>query len=179
MTDEFAYEYRLASSRCGRRAFADVLSQHAVVMVDAARIGLERSDYVRLGGRLKGVQDNWVNLLVGSGGIAGSDSNDVDLDARYRGTVARVIHNFTDRLLEMLVDDKVVAYHELASAGEFHASITPRAERHLRETRRLFTAYVDSLYHLYHTRTQSAYQRSAVECMAVAHALGAWLDNSI
>lgn len=172
---EFAQEYRIASSKTKKHTFNNILNQHAVVMVDGALPSLKPSQYVELGTRLGDVQNGWIGLLCES-----LVSADKSVDRAYRETVKRVITNFGRKLNEVLLEDKVVPYQELAAPGIFlHSKVSPKAEKHLHETQRLFQTYISSLMHMYQTANEEAYRRSAANCIRVADALGSWLDHTI
>jgi len=172
---DFHTEYRIASSRQKTGQFSNILSQHAVIMVDAARPDLTKIDCIKLGGRLGIVQDDWINLLCR--GINNSSQSDLDKD--YRRVVAKIVGKFTDNLMDMLMEDKYVTYKELASAGEFHSRVNYSAERPLKETASKFVSYVNSLYSVYRAKNENAYHRYATDCLAIGHALGVWLDATI
>lgn len=169
-------EYRQASSRCLDDKFEDILSQHAIVMVDGAHPNLKRSHYIRLGNRLSDVQSNWVNLLC----VGLNNSVQLEQDKQYRRVVSNVIKNFTNKLLEMLVEDVHIPHSELVgNADIFHNTLSTNAQRNLTETKRLFYLYVDSLIKLYHSKTELSHQRASVNCFHIAHALGVWLDSTV
>jgi len=169
---EYFQEYRHASSRIGDECFSNILSQHALVMVDAAQPNLSKQHYIQLGGRLANVQNDWVNLLC-----TGLNNGTVDVDKQYRRVVSGVIKRFTNKLLEMLMEDKFIPHHELvAGTDTFHSMLSGKADQSLQETSRLFHSYVDCLAALYQTRTELQHKRSSIQCFNVAHALGSWLD---
>lgn len=172
-SDEFKIEYqnasRLASST---RHFSDILTQHALVMVDAALPDLKRHKYIELGTRLAEVQRNWINLLC-----VGIDSvRQTELDRRYRNVVTEIIKTFTENLMKMLIEDKVVRYGELACVEAFHSAYL---KHHHREMKHKFIAYVNSLYKMYSSTTQDEYYTTAMNCMAIAHSLGVFLDDTV
>lgn len=171
----FEEEYRIASNRCSGQSFADILSQHALIMVDVARPHLEPRHYVQLGSRLAETQSAWVDLVC-----TGLDNTvQSELDKRYRRVVTNVIKSFTSKLMDTMMGTCDVPHKELLDASTFHGHLSSRAEKHLDETRRKFTNYVDALYHLYQTETQTQYHRSATNCIAIGYALGAWLDATV
>lgn len=169
-------EYSLASNRLSPNKFAHILSQHALVMVDVAKPGLNRHSYVQLGMRLGDVQTNWVNLLCS--GL--ENTVQPEQDKEYRRVVTNVVRDFTNQLSEMLLEDKIVGHDELvAHAGQFHSMHSAKAERSVAETNRLFCMYVDCLAQLYQCKTKQSHQQAATDCLTVGHALGAWLDATI
>jgi hypothetical protein len=172
---EYYQEYRHASSRIGQGCFADILSQHSLVMVDAALPNLSKQHYIQLGGRLSDVQTDWVNLLCA--GLNSINGRITDNDKQYRKVVSTVIKRFTNKLLEMLIEDKFIPRHELVGdADTFHSMLSGKAEASLQETSRLFHSYVDCLSVLYQTKTERQHQRASIQCFNIAYALGAWLD---
>lgn len=174
---EYYQEYRQTSNRIGDECFSNILSQHSLVMVDAALPDLTRQHYIQLGGRLANVQTDWVNLLCD--GLNGRRGNGMtENDKHYRKVVSSVITRFTNKLMEMIVDEKYIPHHELVgNADSFHSKLSGKAEESLQETSRLFHAYVDSLAVLYQVSPHSMKRkRAAIQCMNVAYALGSWLD---
>ena len=172
---EFAQEYRIASEKIHNHSFNHILNQHAVVMVDGALPKLQLSQYVEIGTRLGDVQNGWVDLLCDS-----LHGDDMSRDRAYQETVKRVITNFGRKLNQVLLEDKVVPYQELAAPGIFlHSKVSPRAESHLKETQRLFETYIKSLIHLYQTQNEESYKKSSANCIRVADSLGSWLDHTI
>lgn len=168
---EYASEYRIASARMSTTLFADILAQHAVCMVDAARPDLENHHYVQLGARLADIQSNWVELLCDGMG----NSVQSDLQHQYRRVVTGIIRKFTTNLLSALVGAQPVCTQGEVAA--FHTSCT--TGRQVEATKALFNAYVSSLARLYQTRKRSEYCGRAIESFALAHALGARLDATI
>ena len=170
----FSLERRIASSKTGN-TFNHILNQHAVVMVDGALPGMKPSQYVEIGTRLGDVQNGWIQLLCDS--LKGEEQQ---VDMAYRRTVKSVITNFGNKLNQVLLEDQVVPYDELAGPGIFlHSKVSAKGERQLAETQRLFRAYIGSLMHMYGTQNKEAYQLSAANCIRVADALGTWLDHTI
>ena len=169
---EYCQEYRRASIRVGEESFSDILSQHALVMVDAAVPNLPKQRYIQLGGRLANVQTDWVNLLcAGLNGKADSD------DKKYRRIVSGVIKRFTNKLMEMLMEDKFIPREDLVGGTDtFHSRLSGKAEASLHETSLLFHSYVDSLAALYQSKTELQHKRASIQCINIAHALGCWLD---
>lgn len=169
---EFRNEYHIASRMQSTRHFSDILSQHALVMIDAALPDLKRHNYVALGTRLAKVQANWIDLLC-----SGLDCmHQTELDKQYRRLATMVIEAFTQNLMEMLIDEKVVRYNELACVEKFHTSCL---KHHHRELKLKFLAYVNSLYDIYQSKNPDEYYKTAVRCLAIAHALGVFLDETI
>lgn len=176
MEHEYEQEYRHASCRNADHLFSDILSQHALVMVDAAVPDLPKPHYIRLGGRLSNVQASWVNLLC----VGLENTVQTERDKQYRRIVTNVIKTFTNKLLDMLVEDVHVPHHELiGDADTFHCMVSGNAEHSLRETKRLFLLYVNALSKLYQSKTVSKHKRAAIDCFHVAFALGSWLDATI
>lgn len=167
MRDNFYLEKHKASIRAGEEhSFTSILNRHALVMFDAANPDLEKSDCIRLGARLAEVQSDWVNLLYCGG------------DKEYRKAVAGIVKNFTNRLMDVVVDDKHVTYRELASIGLVHQNLSARNQMRLEETRQLFQHYVASLCRL-HNYNANTHHRAALQVLHVANVLGTCLDANV
>ena len=155
--------------------FAHILSKHAMVMVDAAKPGNTNSGrtfYIRLGERLAHVQDAWAKCFF---------YIDED-DETYQGVVYKVIVDFTDRLIEMLVDNKDISPEELATLiADLHtkALLTRDAEWYLKQTRELFTEYVKALMFMFRANNKHNYETAALRCLTIAYNLGMWLDMTM
>ena len=174
---DFHREYRIAKNCNNETLFSDILSQHALVMVDAAQPNIDWHHYVQLGTRLGNVQNNWVDRLC-----IGLNYGDGDggCENQYRRVVTGVIKNFTNQLLRVLKEDAFVKRDDLIKmAGELHCMHSAKADLSMQKTKRLFCNYVNCLSQMYQCNTEDAYRRSAINCFAVASALGAWLDATI
>lgn len=171
----FHQEYRIAHDHTRKDLFSDILSQHAVIMVDGANLENDAIDYVRLGQRLNQVQAHWINLLCS--GL--NNTVQSELDKQYRRVVTSIIMKFTNRLLDMLLKQQHVTVEELLNAGDFHAHVSLHCQQNLKQTKLLFLAYISSMKNMYNTKTLSAYHRASMACLASAQSLGFWLDNSV
>lgn len=150
-----------------RQTFAGILSRHALVMFDAAHPDLDKAECIKLGTRLAEVQSDWIGLLCGN-----------DSQKEYRKAVAGIVKTFTNKLLDVVVDDKRVTYNELASIGLVHSHLSLRDQFRLNETRELFQHYVASLCRLHSGRCQDIHA-AGLQALHVANLLGASLDLHI
>lgn len=155
--------------------FSGVLCRHALVMFDAANPDLDKGQCIKLGTRLAEVQTDWIELLCGGGGdsLANHQSH-----KSYQRAVAGIVKTFTNKLMEVVVDDKRVTYDELASIGLVHSHLSPNDQRRLAETRELFQHYVASLCRLHGGRCQNIHS-AGLQVLHVANVLGASLDMNI
>lgn len=165
--DHFYLEKHRASVRAGESecSFTSILNRHALVMFDAANPDLDKSECIRLGARLADVQSDWVNLLYRGA------------DKEYRKAVAGIVKHFTNRLMDVVVDDKQVSFAELASIGLVHHTthnMSCQEQRRLEETKQLFQHYVASLCRLHNTNNT---HRAGLQVLQVANVLGACLDK--
>lgn len=166
--DNFMLEKHKATIRSVQEhSFTSILNRHALVMFDAANPDLEKSDCIRLGARLAEVQSDWVNLLY------------CGRDREYRKAVTGIVKNFTNRLMDVVVDDKHVTFKELASIGLVHSNLSPHDQRRLDETHQLFQHYVASLCRLHNHSTQNNMHRAGLQVLHVANVLGACLDTHV
>ena len=175
---------RLAEQRAHdpRQTLASVLSRHAVVLVEAVALrGAADRHFLGLGMRLERVQHDWVGLLCG--GLIGDDSQ---LDSSYRGTVARIVYEFTERLRAMLVESDagagIITDQQLEDTytqmTRFHSQLTRADQMAMRSTRGLFQQYVRSLAALCGT-DGAEYCNRGIECLEAAQTLGEWLDRTV
>lgn len=160
-------EYIACTTRTSSHYFGHILSQHAIVMIDAAAAS-DHAAFIRLGGRLHDVQSKWINLLCARG-------QSETLDNQYRRVVTRLIKTFTSRLMDAIVDNKFVSYEELASIGEMHSYVHSRAEQYLTQTRSLFEKYVIAVCLLHEKQTVGR----QLNVMHLGYELGTWLDKTI
>lgn len=157
--------------------FSGVLCRHAIVMFDAANPDLDKVQCIKLGTRLAEVQADWIGLLCG--GIGGFDTSSPPSGGRkYQQAVAGIVKTFTNKLMDVVVDDKRVTYDELASIGLVHSHLSPNDQRRLTETRELFQHYVASLCRLHSGRCQNIHS-AGLQVLHVANVLGASLDMNI
>lgn len=177
-----AYAYEHTNARVFHNdmaRFSNILSKHALVMVDAATLVDHSNDktfYVQLGERLARVQTAWASRFCR--GDAGSDSEE---EERYHWIVYKVIVDFTNRLMQMLVDDVHIKASELTAliSGLHAAALERDAEWYLQRTRELFAQYVNALMHMFRTNNQHDYESAALQCLTVAFTLGSWLDMTM
>lgn len=148
--------------------FRSILAKHALIMFDAADPTLDKTQCIQVGTRLAEVQQDWIGLL----------SYNCKGDQEYKRAVTGIIKNFTNHLMDVVLEDKRVSYNELASIGLVHSNLTCYDERRLQETRNLFQQYVRSLCDL-HGKRASNMHAVALQVLQVANVLGASLDLNI
>lgn len=168
--DAFRIEYNIAcnkASLCGENSFTGLIHRHALVMIDAAHKDVDKHQSIKLGARLRDVQTDWINLLCRH-----EKSNN-----EYRRIVTKIVCNFADKLMDVVLDDKFVSYDELASIGKFHSNLGPQHQ--LKQTRELFQDYVLHLCKAYRAKSEEDYARRCAHCLQVANALGSWLDITV
>jgi len=167
--DDFYVEKHKAFIRgIDESSFSGVLNRHALVMFDAANPKLDKRECIQIGARLSEVQSDWVNLLLGG----------APPDKQYRKAVTGIVKTFTNKLMDVVVEDKRVTYNELASIGLVHSHLSSSDQRRLDETRELFQHYVASLCKLYSGRCRNVYS-AGLQVLHVANVLGATLDVNI
>ena len=153
----------------------DILNQHVLVMVCAANPFASKKECIQIGQRLVQVQENWIRLLCPLKNI---NEHDKDVyDKKYREIARVVITNFTNKLMEMLVEYKVIAYEELENAHVFHSMCGHNANT--TEMKKLFLNYLDSLTELFNCNSEKKFKRLAVQCINYADLLGVYLDDTI
>lgn len=157
--------------------FSGVLCRHALVMFDAANPDLDKAQCIKLGTRLAEVQADWIELLCGDG-ISPPPPAGERYHKSYQRAVAGIVKTFTNKLMDVVVDDKRVTYDELASIGLVHSHLSPNDQRRLTETRELFQHYVASLCRLHSGRCQNIHS-AGLQVLHVANVLGASLDMNI
>ena len=148
--------------------FRGILAKHALVMFDAANPNLDKAQCIQVGTRLAEVQQDWIQLL----------SSNCKGDQEYKRAVTGIVKNFTNHLMDVVLEDKRVSYDELASIGLVHSNLSCYDERRLRETRSLFQHYVRSLCDL-HGKQKNNMHAVALQVLQVANILGASLDLNI
>lgn len=155
-------------------SFSSVLGRHALVMFDAANPDLDKSQCIKLGGRLAEVQSDWINLLCpGAGAVLNRQ------DQQYRKAVTGIVKTFTNNLMDVVVDNKRVTFNELASIGLVHSHLSAQDQRRLNETRELFQHYVASLCKLHGGKSVKDIHVAGLQVLHVASVLGASLDFNI
>lgn len=154
-------------------SFSSVLNRHALVMFDAANPDLDKSQCIKLGGRLAEVQTDWINLLCPSEAILNRQ------DQEYRKAVTGIVKTFTNKMMDVVVDDKRVTFNELASIGLVHSHLSAKDQRRLDETRQLFQHYVASLCKLHGRAANKDIHVAGLQVLQVANVLGASLDYNI
>jgi hypothetical protein len=167
--DLFHLEKQRARTRgvADHSTFSGVLSRHALVMFDAANPDLDKTQCIKLGTRLAEIQTDWIGLLCGG-----------DAQKEYKRAVAGIVKTFTNKLMDVVVDDKRVTFDELASIGLVHSHLSPNDQRRFDETRELFQHYVASLCRLHNGRCQNIHM-AGLQVLQVANVLGASLDFNI
>lgn len=174
--DKFEEACRDASQRNSAFKLRDILNQHVLVMVCAANPNASKKECIQIGQRLAQVQENWIRLLCPLKKIDDHDKN--VYDKRYREIARVVITNFTNKLMEMLVDYKVIAYEELENAHVFHSMCGNN--NNTNEMKKLFLRYLDSLTCIFNCdESEKKFKARAVDCIYYADLLGAYLDNTI
>lgn len=171
--DLFQLEKHKASIRgvSNASSFSGVLSRHALIMFDAANPDLDKSECIKIGTRLAEIQCDWVDLLCA--GIGGDEGK-----KNYQKAVAGIVKTFTNKLMDVVVDDKRVTYDELASIGLVHSHLSLHDQKRLNETRELFQHYVASLCRLHSGRCQNIHT-AGLQVLHVSSVLGACLDMNI
>lgn len=166
--DHFLVEKQKASLRATQREnFSGILSKHALIMFDAADPALDKAQCIQIGARLAEVQQDWIQLL----------SSNCGGDREYKRAVTGIVKNFTNHMMDVVLEDKRVSYDELASIGLVHSNLSYHDERRLKETRALFQHYVRSLCDL-HGKQKRNMHAVALQVLQVANVLGASLDFS-
>lgn len=153
--------------------FSGILNRHALIMFDAADPDLSKTECVKLGSRLADVQADWVDLLCGGDSTASHPGK-----KDYQRAVSGIVKTFTNKLLDVVMDDKRVTYNELASIGLVHSHLSPHDQIRLQATRELFQHYVASLCRLHSGRCQNIHT-AGLQVLQVANVLGASLDSNI
>jgi hypothetical protein len=170
--DLFEEACREASQRNSPYKLRDILNQHVLVMVCAANPKASKKECIQIGQRLALVQENWIGLLCPLKCV-----KDGDKDRKYREVVRVVITNFTNKLMEMLVDYKRITYEELENAHIFHSMAA--TGKHSDEMRKLFLRYLDSLTIIFNCVKENEFRLHAADCIHYADLLGTYLDNTI
>jgi len=167
--DHFLVEKQKASLCAAQnKNFSGILCKHALIMFDAADPNLDKAQCIQIGTRLAEVQQDWVALL----------SSNCGGDREYKRAVTGIVKNFTNHLMDVVLEDKRVSYNELASIGLVHTNLSYHDERRLQETRSLFQHYVRSLCDL-HGKQKRNMHAVALQVLQVASVLGASLDMNL
>lgn len=174
--DKFEEACREAGKRNSPSKLRDILNQHALVMVGAANPKATKMECIQIGQRLGQTKENWIGVLCPLKTIGECDKD--YYDKRYREVAREVITNFTNKLMEMLIEYKKVSYEELENAHVFH-SLCGGGKHNANKMRELFLRYLDSLTVIFNCETEKHFRSHAVDCLHYADCLGAYLDNTI
>jgi len=158
--------------------FGHILNRHALVMISAANPNTTKIECIQIGKNLLLVQQHWVNILCPI--KLPEKGNDKYADAKYSETVRIVITNFTDQLMEMLLDNKIIYYEDLEKADEFH-SLIATGNRYSEKMRQLFLGYLNSLTYLFQhgVKSERDFHKNAICVVHCADLLGEYLERTI
>lgn len=157
-------------------SFSNVLTQHALVMIDASRPDQSKSSYVLRGKQLGHVQNNWVRTI---GHVL--PSVDADTDDTYHNAVYDAIEYGTDTLMTTLVEGTKLNCRELGSSlAQIHTHLSSRAQREAPWIKECLMEYVGELQNLFQKNPKSeSYHVASRRTLASARMLGEQLDRVV
>lgn len=155
-------------------SFSNVLTQHALVMIDASRPNQSKSSYVQRGKQLGHVQSNWVRTI---GHVL--PSVDAETDQVYHNAVYDAIEGDTDTLMTSLVEGRPFNCRDLGSSlAQVHVHLSPRAQREGPWIKDCLMDYVGELQNLFQKNPESeSYHVATRRTLASARMLGEQLDR--
>lgn len=193
---EFLRDRRNALVKSGSELnFTNALLNHAVVLVDVALPQQPTSYYIRQGGRLKKVQEKWIQtvhaalprcqeaarerVLVTSSSSSSDDETRNNNNDLYE-TIENVICDSTESLMESLADGHPILWSEVVEPMErLHKHLSPEAKRNVTTMRGHWQTYLGELANMYQCRDADSYYVAARRSLAAAQLLGQSFDQCI